>query len=117
MGPNNLDLMLRKPTKRNDRILTGSWGFIGIVSIILSTLLLLAFHFLPQILRENNSEGFVFVFVIMTNAPVFYAFSFVSGANTSIFNKITWKNKYIWVAAISAFAINTFRLFSLYVLF
>ncbi|WP_342273202.1 cation-translocating P-type ATPase [Spiroplasma endosymbiont of Acasis viretata] len=114
MGPNNPDLMLRKPTKRNDRILTGSWGFIGIVSIILSTLLLLAFHFLPQILRENNSEGFVFVFVfvIMTNAPVFYAFSFVSGANTSIFNKITWKNKYIWVAAISAFAINTFIIFT-----
>ncbi|WP_342218742.1 cation-translocating P-type ATPase [Spiroplasma endosymbiont of Amphimallon solstitiale] len=112
MGPNNPDLMLRKPTKRNDRILTGSWGFIGIVSIILSTLLLLAFHFLPQILHENNSEGFVFVFVIMTNAPVFYAFSFVSGANTSIFNKITWKNKYIWVAAISAFAINTFIIFT-----
>ncbi|WP_425381336.1 cation-translocating P-type ATPase [Spiroplasma endosymbiont of Polydrusus pterygomalis] len=115
MGPNNPGLMLEKPTNRNDRILTGSWGFIGIVSIILSALLLLVFHYLPSILHEDVNEGFIYVFVIMANAPVFYAFSFVSGANTSIINKITWKNKYIWIAAISAFAINTFIIFTPFV--
>lgn len=112
MGPNNPNLMLEKPTKRNDRILTGSWGFIGVVSIVLSTLLLLAFHFLPLILKEGPDQGFIYVFVIMVNAPIFYAFSFVSGANTGIINKITWKNKYIWIAAISAFTINTFITFT-----
>lgn len=112
MGPNNPKLMFEKPTKRNDRILTGSWGFIGIVSVILSALLLLSFYFLPQILNENINEGFVFVFVIMTNAPIFYAFSFVSGATTSIFSKVTWKNKYIWMAAIVAFVINAFIIFT-----
>lgn len=114
MGPNNSQLMLEKPIKRNDRILTGSWGFIIIVSVILSALLLLTFNFLPQILNENIEPkfGFIFVFVIMTNAPIFYAFSFVSGANTSIFSKVTWKNKYIWMATIVAFAINTFIIFT-----
>lgn len=117
MGPNNPELMLKKPIKRNDRIISGSWGFIGVVSVILSALLLLTFRFLPQILNENISENesFVFVFVIMTNAPIFYAFSFVSGTNTSVFNKITWRNKYIWMAAIVAFAINTFIIFTPFV--
>ncbi|WP_342276342.1 cation-translocating P-type ATPase [Spiroplasma endosymbiont of Nebria brevicollis] len=112
MGPNNPDLMLDKPIKRNDRIISGSWRFIGVVSVILSTLLILTFHFLPPILNEAITDGYVFVFVIMVNAPIFYAFSFVSGAKTSIFSKVTWRNKFIWMAALIAFFINALIIFT-----
>lgn len=111
MGPNNPDLMLDKPIQRNDRIISGSWGFIGVISIVLSALLLLTFHFLPPVLNDAITDGYVFVFVIMVNAPIFYAFSFVSGAKTSIFSKITWRNKFIWMAAIIAFGVNALIIF------
>lgn len=112
MGPNNPDLMLDKPIKRNDRIISGTWGFIGVVSAVLSTLLILTFHFLPPILNDLITDGYIFVFVIMVNAPIFYAFSFVSGSKTSIFSKITWRNKFIWTATIIAFIINAIIVFT-----
>lgn len=111
MGPNNPDLMLDKPEKPNNSILSGSYFKIAIISIILSTLLILAFQFLPLMLNENK-KGYMFVFVIMVNAPIFYAFSFVTGTKTSIFSKITLKNKFLWMAAIIAFIINTIIIFT-----
>jgi len=111
MGPNNAALMQEKPLKRNDRIISGTWGFIMATSFILSILLILVFRFLPAVLNSQVGDGYIFVFIIMANAPIFYAFSFGSGMKTSLFSKLTLKNKYIWIAALVAFIINAMIIF------
>lgn len=112
MGPNNPKLMSEKPISKKDNVLNGSWIFIIGTSIILGVLLVITAIYLPKVLHFKPFAGFIYVFVIMVNAPVFYSISFSLGRNTSLFNKLIFKNRIFLMSVLLSFALNCIIIFT-----
>lgn len=107
MGPNNPKLMKEKPIGKKENILRGSLKFIIYVSVITAALLIVTYKFLPGALGTDvNVEGYIYAFVFMSNAPVFYSMSFAVGRNDFMFNKMLWQNKTFLISVLAAFVIN-----------
>lgn len=106
MGPNNPKLMKDKPISKNENILQGSWKFICFVSIVTAAMLLLTFKFLPMGLGTDAKLGFIYGFVFMVNAPVFYSISFAVGKQDFIWNKLLLENKTFLISVGISLAIN-----------
>lgn len=107
MGPNNPKLMKEKPISQKENILSGSWKFIIFTSIICAGLLLVTYKFLPLALGTDPKLGYIYAFVFMVNAPVFYSISFSVGRRDFLFtNKKLLQNKAFWISVLVAFTIN-----------
>ncbi|MBE4704106.1 cation-translocating P-type ATPase [Spiroplasma platyhelix] len=107
MGPNNPRLMKEKPIAKKENILRGSWKFIIYVSLITATLLIVTYKFLPLGLETSvDVEGYIYAFVFMSNAPVFYSMSFAVGRNDFMLNKMLLQNRPFLISVLIAFIIN-----------
>lgn len=106
MGVNNPKLMKEKPIAKNENILKGSWKFIIYVGITTAALLLLTFKFLPLGLGTSPDMGYIYGFVFMVNAPVFYSMSFAVGRRDFIFNKMLFKNQAFLISVLISFVLN-----------
>lgn len=117
MGPNNPRLMLEKPINGKENILKGSWKFIIYIAVILCGLLLVSFYFLPKQLgysgdyNSSDYHGFIYTFIIMVNAPVFYAISFSLGRHEPIFTKKIFHNRAFYISVLISFALNVLIVF------
>lgn len=116
MGPNNPRLMKEKPIGKKENILQGSWKFIAYVSIVTAALLIVCFRFLPLALGTNvNVEGYIYAFVFMSNAAVFYSMSFSVGRSDFMFNKMLFQNRAFLISVLIAFIVNAGIVFIPYV--
>lgn len=106
MGPNNPKLMKEKPIDKKENILRGSWKFIIYVSVISAGLLLVIAKFLPLALGTDAKTGYIYAFVFMSNAPVFYSISFAVGRYDLIFTKMLLQNRAFLISFAIALAIN-----------
>lgn len=107
MGPNNPKLMKEKPIGQKENILSGSWKFIIFVSIVTAALLVVTYKFLPLGLETNATKGYIYAFVFMSNAAVFYSISFSIGRRDFIFtNPKLLQNKVFWISVAVSFVIN-----------
>ncbi|MGL5268178.1 MAG: cation-translocating P-type ATPase [Spiroplasma sp.] len=111
MGPNNPKLMKNRPIDKKENILKGSWKFIIYVAVITSTLLLLTFKFLPLGLGSIPDMGYIYAFVFMVNAPVFYSMSFAIGKEDFIFSKLFLLNRPFLISVVFSLAINALIVF------
>ncbi|MDQ7983249.1 MAG: cation-translocating P-type ATPase [Spiroplasma sp.] len=111
MGPNSPKLMRQKPINGRESILKGSWKFIIFVGVILAALLLVSFKFLPEQLGYANDHGFIYAFIIMVNAPVFYSIAFSLGRHETIFTSKIFENRAFYVSVLISFVLNVLIIF------